>query len=814
MPDLLLELFSEEIPARMQAAAAKDFERLVVGALSDRGLMFEGVKSFSGPRRLTLAIDGLPAKQPDVSEERKGPRVDAPKKAIDGFLRSAGVTLEQCEKRSDAKGEFYVAVIARKGRATAEVIAEIAPEAMAKLPWPKSMRWPEGTTIEQITTEAGEPIETESGERIVAQTVVRWVRPLRSILCTFDGEIVPFKFAGVKSGDTTLGHRFLSGGKPIAVRHFEDYEAALRRAHVILDAEERKEIIGHELRQKAFALGLEPIPDEGLLNEVAGLAEWPVVLIGTIEDRFMELPPEILQTSMRTHQKYFALRYPASHPSRRHASGAAPQDEDDDKRSTPESGTRGPHPEEARSAVSKDEGRMANRFAVVANMIAKDAGREIVAGNERVLRARLSDAKFFWDQDRKTKLEARVDALKNIVFHAKLGTQYERVERIEALAGEIAEKIGAGLAEGERKRLVAKAKRAARLCKADLTAGVVGEFPELQGVMGRYYALNDNEDPEVADAIRDHYKPLGPNDGVPTAPVSIAVALADKLDQLVGFFAIGEKPTGSGDPYALRRAALGVIRIALENGVRLELRRNAFLATYRIVEQWRATKTDRDFQALNNLLGVAGNWQAAGDVMLSLLSNRHPDKFFSDEVLRRLGAISEAVLPFLADRLKVALREKGTRHDLIDAVFSLGTEDDLVRLVARVEALQTFLKTDDGANLLTAYKRAANILRAEEKKDKTSYDGTPDPEAFALPEEKTLFEYLAEASELIRAEVERERFVEAMSVMAKLRGPVDAFFEHVTVNDPDPALRKNRLLLLSRLRATLHLVADFSKIEG
>lgn len=403
---------------------------------------------------------------------------------------------------------------------------------------------------------------------------------------------------------------------------------------------------------------------------------------------------------------------------------------------------------------------MANRFALVTNMIAPDGGKEIVAGNERVLRARLADAKFFWDRDRKRTLESRVGDLKNIVFHAKLGTQYERVERIEALAGEIAAKIGAD---------VTKAKRAARLCKADLTTGVVGEFPELQGVMGRYYALNDGEDPEVAGAIRDHYKPLGPSDAVPTAPVSIAVALADKLDQLTGFFGAGEKPTGSGDPFALRRAALGVVRIVLQNRIKLPL-----------------------IGTLNN---ADRPWREAPSGAMGSHGGRD-------------------VLPFLADRLKVALKEKGTRHDLIDAVFSLGSEDDLVRLVARVEALQIFLKSGDGANLLTAYKRAANILRDEEKRDKTKYDGEPDPEAFTMPQEKALFVELAAASELIRAEVGHERFVEAMGAMSRLRGPVDAFFDKVTVNDPDSKLRRNRLLLLSRLRSTLHLVADFSKIEG
>ncbi len=705
MPDLLLELFSEEIPARMQTQAAKDLERLVVGALSDRGLLFDGMKSFAGPRRLTLTIHGLPAKQPDVSEEKKGPRVNAPEKAIEGFLRSAGLTLAQCEKRDDGKGEFYVAVIARKGRATEDVLAEILPEAFAKLPWPKSMRFP--------------------------GSALRWVRPLHSVLCTFDGEVVPFEFAGVKSGRTTRGHRFLSQGE-IEVRRYDDYVKKLYDAHVILDAAERKNIILHDAKQKAFALGLELIEDEGLLEEVAGLAEWPVVLIGKIEDQFMDVPAEILQTSMRTHQKYFSLR--------------------DGK-----------------------TGKMANRFAVVSNMVATDGGKEIVAGNERVLRARLSDAKFFWDQDRQDTLESRVEALKGIVFHAKLGTQYERVERIEALAKNIASIIGAD---------PSLAQRAAHLCKADLTTGIVGEFPELQGVMGRYYALNDGEDPRVANAIGEHYKPIGVSDAPPTELISCVVALAEKIDTLRAFFSIDEKPTGSGDPFALRRAALGVIRIILSNSISVMLTR----------------------------LG----WPLGG-----VLDNR----------------VEGALMHFFADRMKVALREDNVRHDIVEAVFSQGADElkrrmreaglpedhadpvvlehnNLIKVYRRVMALQTFLKTDEGANLLAGYKRAANILKAEEKKDKTTFDGEPDPNGLVLPEEKALFVELATASELVRAEIERERFVEAMGVMSRLRKPVDAFFDKVTVNDKDPALRKNRLLLLSRLRATLHLVADFSKIEG
>ena len=663
MPDLLLELFSEEIPARMQVQAAKDLDRIVIGALSDRGLMFEGVKAFSGPRRLTLTIAGLPEKQPDVKEELKGPKVDAHAAALDGFLRKTGLTKEQLKVETTPKGDVYLAVIDRKGRATAEVLAEIVPEACAKLPWPKSMRWPIDLNFKNT---AGESLNfvNENGGALQFKTSVRWVRPLHSILCTFDGEIVPFNFAGCESSNTTTGHRFLSDGKPITVRRYEDYVEKLEKAHVILDAEQRRAIIFENVKQAAFVHGLELIPDEGLLDEVSGLAEYPVVLIGTIEDQFMDVPQEILQTSMRTHQKYFALRDPKT-------------------------------------------GKMANRFALVANMVAEDGGKEIVAGNERVLRARLSDAKFFWDQDRKRTLESRVDDLKPILFHAKLGTQYERVERIEALAGEIAEKIGAD---------VTKAKRAARLCKADLTTGVVGEFPELQGVMGRYYALHDGEDADVADAVRDHYKPVGPSDAVPTNKVSIAVALADKLDQIIGFYAIDEMPTGSGDPFALRRAALGLIRIILNNDLRLSGAGHYKypLFTWILIDRLfdivssRKIKFRHQTEHAQSVL-----MDAAGKV---LETNR-------DDIV--LG--SHEILEFIIDRLTVVLRDKGARHDLVEAVFSLGMEDEIVRLVARVEALQSFLKTDEGANLLAGYKRAANILKAEEKKDKTTFDGDPDP---------------------------------------------------------------------------------------
>jgi len=524
---------------------------------------------------------------------------------------------------------------------------------------------------------------------------VRWVRPLHSILCTFDGELVPFSFAGISSGLHTRGHRFLSQGK-IEAKRFDDYAQKLKAAHVVLEADERAAIIFEGVKQAAFVHGLEMIPDEGLLAEVSGLAEWPVVYVGTIQNEFMDVPAEILQTSMRTHQKYFSLRDPTT-------------------------------------------GKMANRFALVANMIASDGGKEIVAGNERVLRARLSDAKFFWDEDRKHRLESRVEKLKGIVFHAKLGTQFERVQRIEKLAGEIASKIGAD---------ANNAKRAAHLAKADLTSGVVGEFPELQGVMGRYYALHDKEDAAVANAIRDHYKPVGPNDAVPTDKVAIAVALADKLDALTGFFAAGEKPTGSGDPFALRRAALGVIRILLENKLRFPLK------------------------------------------------------------------VSDDLLSFFADRLKVALKEKGVRHDLIDAVFSIGHEDDLVRLVARVEALQAFLKTDDGVNLLAGYKRAVNILKIEEKKDAKAYTGEVTEKLLSEPPEKTLVASMAQAKGKIAAALEKEDFATGMQQMAALRAPVDAFFDKVKVNTEDKQVRENRLSLLASLRATLHQVADFGRIEG
>jgi glycyl-tRNA synthetase beta chain len=690
MPDLLLELLSEEIPARMQAGAARDLERLMVGALTDRGYLFEGIKAFAGPRRLTLAIAGLPAKQSDVREELKGPKTDAPPAALEGFLKKTGLTKDQLKVEKTPKGDVYMAVVERKGRETPHVLSEIIPDVMTKLPWPKSMRWKPGSPV-------------------------RWVRPLHSILCTFDGELVPFSFAGISTGLHTRGHRFLSDGK-IEARRFDDYAQKLKANHVVLEAEERAAIIFEGVKQAAFVHGLDMIPDEGLLAEVSGLAEWPVVYIGTIQDEFMDVPPEILQTSMRTHQKYFSLRDPKT-------------------------------------------GKMANRFALVANMVAKDGGKEIVAGNERVLRARLSDAKFFWDEDRRHSLESRVEKLKGVTYYDEY-SYWLKVDSIAAKAAMIANEIRADYE---------KARRASTLSKADLTTGIVGEFPELQGIMGRYYALHDGEDAVVADAIRDHYKPLGPSDGIPASDIGACVALADKLSTLYWLFHEGERPTGSKDPYALRRAALGLVRILLEKKYRLGLKWLLDLGWYGSLTA--STKDKRN--------------QTESD-----LTN------------------------FIVERLKVVLKERGIRHDLIDAVFSLGNEDDLVRLVARVEALQAFLKSDDGANLLAGYKRAANILKIEEKKEARTFTSEVLENKLSEPAEKALFAALAKARTAITAALEKEDFAAAMQQMAGLRVPVDGFFEGVKVNAEDKQVRENRLNLLASLRATLHQVADFSRIEG
>jgi len=732
MAELLLELFSEEIPARMQTRAREDLARFLGQALGEAGLEYKEIKTFATPRRLVAVVDGLPSRSPDVREEKKGPRVDAPEAAVKGFLKSAGLaSVDQAEKREDKKGAFYVALIERPGRAAEAVIAGIVPEIVRNFPWPKSMRWGAGR--------------------------LRWVRPLHSILCLFDGKIVPFEIEGIGSGKATRGHRFMAP-EPFDVKGFEDYRKKLREAKVILDGEERARIILESARALAAKQGLALVEDEALLAENAGLTEWPVVLIGAFDEDFLSVPPEVLATSMKAHQKCFSLR-------------------------------------------DKKAGALANRFILVANLEAKDGGKAIVAGNERVIRARLADAKFFFDQDRKVGLEVWVPKLKEIVFHEKLGTQYDRIQRVRLLAREIAPLVGADpdLAE-----------RAAILAKADLLSGMVGEFPELQGVMGRYYALDQEENEVVADAVAAHYKPVGPSDEVPREPVAISVALADKLDMLVGFWAIDEKPTGSKDPYALRRAALGIIRIVLENKIRLAfahilLRPLRFMLVHvNVAEQRR-------------LHGLPAKENVETAQRFALLAKEAKEL----EARLRLGAsvqrdelgLISNLLTFFADRLKVHLRDQGARHDLVDAVFALGG-DDLLMIVKRVEALGRFLDTEDGANLLTGIKRAINILRIEEKKDGVSYDQAPDRNLLKRIEEKSLAKSVDEVEKAAAAAVANEDFEAAMAEMAKLRAPVDAFFESVTVNTQEPGLRENRLRLLNRIRATTLTVADFSKIEG
>ncbi|WP_417515624.1 glycine--tRNA ligase subunit beta [Minwuia sp.] len=691
MTELLLELFSEEIPARMQDRAASDLARLIEAGCKDAGLAVTGLSHHSTPRRLTVVIGNLPGATEDVRDERKGPKADAPDKAIEGFLRSTGLTRDQLEVRETPKGDVLFAVIEKPGQKTAEVLPGIVETAIARLPWPKSMRW--------------------------GAHGVRWVRPLHSILCLFGGEILPVSFGPVSAGNITRGHRF-HAPDAFAVSDFTDYRTKLRDAKVVLDRDERKDMIAQGASALATAQGVSLIEDGGLLDEVAGLVEWPVPLMGRIDDAFMDVPPEVLILSMRTHQKYFATR---------HADG-----------------TLAPH------------------FVTVANLSATDGGAAITAGNEKVLRARLSDARFFWDQDRKRTLESRIDDLDPIVFHAAMGSVRRKAERISELSTWLAPHVGADRQQ---------AKRAGLLAKADLTTEMVGEFPELQGLMGMYYAQADGEHANIARAIRDHYSPAGPNDPCPTEPVSVAVALADKLDSLAGFFGIGEKPTGSKDPYALRRAALGIIRLVLENDLRLDLAAAISEAYGGLVNDFASTEADRQ-TVVNDLLD------------------------------------------FIADRMTVSLRDQGVRHDLVNAVLALGRDGDLVRLTRRVAALQTLATSDDGQNLLTAYRRAANILRIEEKKDKTAYAGPADRDAFADAAEKALGTALTEAVAQADRALEAEDFEAAMSAMAGLRGPVDAFFEDVTVNADDPGLRENRLKLLAEIRETLHRVADFSKIEG
>jgi len=669
MPQLLLELLSEEIPARMQAQAARDLERMVREALAKEGFLPEALTAFAGPRRLTLVAEGLPEAQADRAEERKGPRVGAPDAAIEGFLRSTGLRREQLVERDGA----YFAVLDRPGRPTPQIVAEIVEQVVRAFPWPKSM--------------------------ISGTSRLRWVRPLKRILCVFAGEVVPFEIDGVQSGDLTEGHRFMGSKQPVRARDFDAYQDGLARNFVVLDPEERKERIMDAAQTLCFARNFELVHDEGLLEEVAGLAEWPVPVMGDMEPAFLDLPPEVIRTSMRVHQRYFAVR-------------------------DPQTGFLVPH------------------FVTVANIAAKDGGATIAKGNAKVLSARLSDARFFWNEDLRVPLEKRLEKLKGVTFHAKLGSMYERVERIMALAGELAPFVRD---DAETK---IKAQAAARLAKADLVSGMVGEFPELQGVMGAYYADKQGLDPEIVDAIRHHYRPQGPADEVPVQAVAAAVALADKLDTLVSFFAIGEKPTGSKDPYALRRAALGVIRILLQTRTRLPLK-----------------------------------------------------QFVPDDVLA-----------FFADRLKVLLREQGQRHDLVDAVFALG-DDDLVRIVSRVDHLDRFLNSEDGQNLLAGYKRAVNILKAEEKKGPLPERAPVEMEG-APPEELGLIVRLGHVQIEVGEALGREDFEGAMRELAKLREPVDAFFDKVLVNSETAVERENRLSLLVKVRDAMGRVADFSQVTG
>ncbi|MCX2723754.1 glycine--tRNA ligase subunit beta [Roseibium salinum] len=695
MPDLLLELFSEEIPARMQRKAAEDLKSLVTNALVDAGLHYEGARAFATPRRLALHVAGIPAGSAATREERKGPRVGSPEKAVEGFLRGAGLSsIEEASVHSDPKkGDFYVAVIEKPGRAAIDIIADFMPGILRNFPWPKSMRWGSAST--------------------------RWVRPLHSIVATFGPEteepdVVPFEFDGIQAGKTTRGHRFLAN-EAFGVRRFDDYATGLEKHKVVLDADRRKDMILNDAKDRALALGLDLVEDPGLLEEVAGLVEWPVVLTGTFDEDFLTIPDECIRLTIRANQKCFVLKNPAT-------------------------------------------GRLANQFVLVSNIVAADGGKMIVAGNEKVIRARLSDARFFWDTDLKTDLSANLPKLDEVKFHEKLGSVGERVQRLIALSAELAPLVGAD---------DARARRAAELAKADLVSQMVYEFPELQGLMGRYYALAQGEDASVAAAIEEHYKPQGPTDSVPSDPVAIAVALAEKLDLLAGFWAIDEKPTGSKDPYALRRAALGVIRIVLENNLRLGLGEAILSASNRL-----SVKTE------------------------------DPTALVAD------------LLTFFADRLKVHLKDEGARHDLIDAVFALDGQDDLLMVVRRVEALGAFISSDDGANLLAGYKRAVNILKAEEKKDGEPVTGRPHADHFLEQAEIDL----AAAIDTARAEaaraVEAEDFEGAMEALSRLRAPVDRFFEEILVNADDPALRMNRLRLLDEIRDATHVVADFSKVAG
>jgi len=748
MPDLLLEFLSEEIPARMQARAAEDLRKLVTDRLVAEGLTYDGASAFATPRRLALTVHGLPAKQSDIKEEKKGPRVGAPDNAIAGFLKAAGLkSISEAKVQPDKRGDFYIAVIDRPGRDAIDVIKDVLHATIPTFPWPKSMRW---------------------GARSAKPGALSWVRPLHSIVATFGPEteepaVVPLDIDGIKGGDETRGHRFMAP-MPFKVRRFNDYVEKLEKANVVLDPARRANIILTDAKNLAFAQGYELVEDDGLLAEVAGLVEWPVTLMGTFDQAFLSIPGEVIRATIRNNQKCFVLRDPQT-------------------------------------------AKLVNKFILVANEEATDGGKAIVAGNERVIRARLSDAKFFYETDLKTRLEDRLPKFEQIVFHEKLGTQAERIARIAALAVQIAPSVKAKAVQAE---------RAAALCKADLLTEVVGEFPDLQGLMGRYYAEAQGEDEAVAHAIEDHYKPKGPDDLVPGDPVAIAVALADKVDTLVGFWAINEKPTGSKDPYALRRAALGIIRIVTENELRLPLRALLWRHFGAVARDEALASAITMLHPLNEQIAKISASDIELAVKLEVLVSEKAKQVAKPLLVQAHTYLQQThdLITFFADRLKVQLREKGARHDLVDAVFSLSGQDDLLMIVRRVEALGKFLDSDDGKNLLAGYKRATNIIRIEEKKDKREYTGAPDAKRYQLPEEKALAEAIDVAKKDASAAVGKEDFAAAMRAMAKLRPRVDAFFDKVTVNVDDMALRENRLKLLNEIREATRAVADFSKIEG
>jgi glycyl-tRNA synthetase beta chain len=736
MPDLLIELLSEEIPARMQARAREDLRRMVTEGLVEAGLTYASAGAFATPRRLVLSVEGLSAASPATVEERKGPRTDAPAAAVEGFLRSAGVAREALVAREAGKAQVWFAMIARPGRPAAAIVAEVLERTIRTFPWPKSMRWGEGA--------------------------LRWVRPLQSILCLLTdeagAEVVPLTIDGIAAGDSTAGHRFLAPAR-FRVRSFDDYRARLQAARVVLDPAERAARIRHDAATLAFARGLEVVADEPLLAEIAGLVEWPVTLLGEIAPEFLHLPAEVLQTSMREHQKFLSLRNPA---------------------------------------IGRIEG-----FVTVANTEPVDGGATILAGNRKVLAARLSDARFFWDNDLRVAragMAEWAEGLKAVTFHNRLGSQADRVDRIAALAREIAPAVGADPGHAE---------RAARLAKCDLRSAMVGEFPELQGVMGRYYALAAGEDAGVADAIRDHYSPLGPSDSVPAAPVSVAVALADKIDTLTGFWAIDEKPTGSKDPFALRRAALGVIRLVLGNGVRVSIDR---LADAQVLRH--QIGPDRPV-LLEQMLGTSVAHGMFGPPTRALIVQAESDPPAWLPLLRDHDpTVSDDLRDFLHDRLKVFLRDEGIRHDVIDACLAMPGNCDLVLLVKRAQALATFLKTEDGTNLVQGFKRAANILTQAEARDGVEYSFGADPKFAEGPQEAALFAALDAAEAAIAPAMAAEDFAAAMAAMAALRGPIDAFFEAVQVNTENAVVRRNRLNLLHRIRATCLRVADLARIEG